>query len=274
MQHDMEQDDPEAAFWQEEERRIRSEEPDWLCTLREEAPGLDVSGRFIRQATDPPKLDREDFEKRVTQIWNQFGSNRIVLPQLLMDQLFDWAIKDLQLLNGYNHAIRQVQGEEFKQTMGFIRQELTRFKRVRKEIVTGQKLNPPLWMAEWSRAWLDSFEELHEKIEARLRSTQSTLVDLTALARMGHTEVESHLLLSAKSAIKSEIAGTELSRKLISILAAYAHASKLVPYKSYKKNDSEYLDLIKNRVHRAQRAKQRIRVLSVLFMLSAQSPAN
>lgn len=239
-------------------------EPEWLGHLREEAPGLNLPSLFIPAAKrQVVKLTRDEFRGRLARFLERFGHK--LEQEALVDELFQYAIADYQQMAAFLAYCKGLQSRRFRQTKSFVDKALTKLRKIKR--LSGD-LRCSLGndhVEEWETFWFGGLQEIVEKIAAELRGQKRLLAEHEKYLKFGRTQLESHLLRSRHADIEKLVIGEPFSRHLTLLLAAYAHASGLVPNVDTTE-DSEFIDAIKMRVHRAKRSTTARQALGLVLI--------
>ena len=242
-------------------------EPQWLGYLREEAPVLNLSSLFIPSAKRQiVKLTRDQFRARHGDFLEKFG-HELEEEEVLVNELFQYAIDDRQQMDAFSAYSKGLRSPRFRQAKTFVDKTLNKLRKI-------ERLSRDLrcsfandQVEEWAIFWFGGLQEVVEQIAGELRGEEKSLAEHERFLKYGRTELESHLLRRRHAGIKRLVAGKRFARHLTLLLAAYAHASYLVPYKD-NAADSDFMDAIKMRVHRAKRSTTATRVLVLILMQS------
>ena len=171
----------------------------------------------------------------------------------------------------WEDIVKAIKSDEFGRSLKCLRAEVARFEVIRKLLRHDRKT--PSWMSSWGRLWIEAFEELGEDIEAQLRGAKKHLETFSALAKLGRTEVESQVLLLSAGAIRKVIAETPLSKVPSVMLAAFAYAAQLVPWKDHPSDaEGRYVDAIKARITRAKRSKAGRHIPLIILLHTSDGP--
>jgi hypothetical protein len=119
-------------------------------------------------------------------------------------------------------------------------------------------------MFEWRDAWIDSFFDHTLDILGQLSAAYRALDGFAGMGSLGRTNFETHLIALAKPSIREAAKKASLKVELKVVIAAYAHASRLVPAPDAV--DSSFIDAVNMRVSRARKSKEILEVLSAYLM--------
>lgn len=268
-------------------------EPEWLGYFRTEAPPLNLASLFICAAKrQVVQITRADFERRLAWCLEKHAckieqephkkprakpyerpKKKVIftLSEANMDQLFQWAVDDRQQMQAFSAFCAGLRSRRFQQVRSLIGRGLTNVKTITKLSSELPWSQAGYSAAEWETYWFGSLQEIAEGIAKQLRGEKRRLAEYTEYLRFGRTNLQSHLLRSRYADLKKLVVGTHFSRHLMLLLAAYAHASGLVSYQD-SAEDSDFVDSIKMRVHRAKKSTKAIRTL-LLSLLIIQGTA-
>jgi hypothetical protein len=201
-----------------------------------------------------PALKREKFQSRFENFLQKVKQHIPAPTPEILDDLFQQAIQAQKRIMAWEDIVKAIKSDEFSISHKCLRAEVARFEAIRKLLRYDRKT--PSWMSSWERLWIEAFEELGEDIEAQLRGAKKYLETFSAFAKLGRTEVESQVLRLSAGAIRKVIAKTPLSKVPSVVLAAFAYAAQLVPWKDHPSDaEGRYVDAIKARITRAKRSK-------------------
>lgn len=126
-------------------------------------------------------------------------------------------------------------------------------------------------LSSWERLWIEAFEELEENIEAQLRGAKSYLENLSKLAKLGCSDVESQVLAENTNPIRDVIATTPLSKVPRIVLAAFAYAAQLVWLDDHADDSKgKYVNAINRRIESAKHGKARM-AISIILMMAGEA---
>ena len=218
-----------------------------------------------------PVLKREKFQSR----FGNFLQNAVPhipapTPEIL-DGLFRQAIEAQKRIMAWEDIVKAIKSNEFGRSLKCLRAEVARFEVIGKLLRYDRKT--PSWMSSWERLWIEAFEELGGHIESQLIGAKSHLERFSAIAKLGRTEVESQVLLLSARAIPKVIEKTPLSKIPSIVLAAFAYAAQLVPWKDHPSDaEGRYVDAIKARITRAKRSKTGRHIALIILLHTFDGP--
>jgi len=223
---------------------------------------LEVEEAFER-AIKPANvsLSRQDFETRL------IGFLKDVDPTIwqptpgLIDRFFEKAIQAHQQMAVFSATCTTLRGSEYKKMLIYLRNEIARFKEVKRLLRTNRAAPP--WASAFMCVRTKALEELIDDTYSKLASTYSSLYKQSSMLGFGRTDIESHVLFMWKEPIRQRIEGTPLEGKLLPVVGAFAHASNIIP-KSKSSDVGTFLNLIKMRISRAQSSKHALVMRSIL----------
>jgi len=255
-----EKPEEEYCFYRLE--RLLKQQDDYAARLR-------PSDVFIRSVSaQASTIHIEEFRRRFKEFLQDFDQD---IPEpTILDELIRSAIQAKKEIAAWENTVESIRSDEFIKSLDCLRAEEQRFATMRK-VFRNARRTPP-WMSSWERLWIEAFEELEEDIEAQVRGAKSYLEDLSELAKLGRTEVESQVLLLRRNSIREVIAQTPLAKTPSVALAAFAYAARLVP-STDDENDPKgrYVDAIKSRITRAERSKAHVKIVATLLQSMCQN---
>jgi hypothetical protein len=224
---------------------------------------LRPSDVFIQSVNaQTPTINVEEFGRRFKDFLQAFELDISAPPNL--DELIRSAIQAKKEIAAWKKTVESVRSPEFRKSLDCLRAEVERFATIRKVFRNARRTQS--WMSSWERLWIEAFEELEDQIESQLRGAKSYLENLSELAKLGRTEVESQVLLMRMDSIREVIAQTPLLKTPSVALAAFAYAAQLVPSTDDPEDaKGRYLNAIKSRIKRARRSKVRMKFLGILL---------
>ena len=231
---------------------------DRLLQLRErdELPVLNPVSAFIQRVDRGSTLiTKEQFKLRLERFFKGEDPNFPTLSSEFTEFLFQEAVDAQRHIATWETIVKNVKSPEFHKARQYLRQELTRYIKIR-SLLTQERQEAPSWMLAWEQCWIEVFEEIQENIEAELRSAKDAVDSLSEMRTSGRVEIESFVLWAQKKEIRKQIACTPLARKLEVILAAFAYAAKLVLPKPSEGTDG-FVALVKQRISRVSRSKRK-----------------
>jgi hypothetical protein len=214
-------------------------------------------------------INVQEFGRRFEDFLQVFKLN-IPTPSIL-DELVRSAIQAKKEIAAWEKTVESIRSNEFSKSLDCLQAEVERFATIRRVFRNARRTRS--WMSSWERLWIGAFEELEDEIGAQLRGAKSYLENLSELAKLGRTEVESQVLLLSNNSIREVIAQTSLSKTPSVALAAFAYAAQLV--RSTDDPDDpkgRYLNAIKSRIKRARCSKVHGKVIGILIMSMTQDP--
>ena len=263
LQHD---DEPNGKG--EEEEQCSCYRLERLVNQLDNAVRLWPHSVFIKSVdAQVPTINREEFQYLFEDFLRELAPRIPAPAPKILDGLFQQAIRAKQEAAAWERTVDAIKSEEFSRSLDYLLLEVKRFATMRKLLIERKRRKTPQWMHSWEQTWIDAFEELEEEIAAQLRDAKKYLEALSGLAKLGRTDIQSHVLLSSKDSIQEVIAKTPLSKIRSVTLAALAYAAQLVSSDD-DDNDAKgkYLDAIKARLTRAKRSKTRLQILATLLM--------
>ena len=112
---------------------------------------------------------------------------------------------------------------------------------------------------------MGSLRELVRRIEGQLRHCETTLVEQQHYWRnLGRTNIETHLLELALSAIVKQLKNHNIRFDRYWLLVAYAHAALLVAYDENDGRDAS-VAAMKMRIARARKSKNKTAMLGLFL---------
>ena len=199
-------------------------------------------------------LKREKFQSRFGNFLQNAAPHIPAPTPEILDGLFRQAVEAQKRIMAWEDIVKAIKSDEFGRSLKCLRAEVARFEVIGKLLRYDRKT--PSWMSSWERLWIEAFEELGGHIESQLIGAKSHLERFSAFAKLGRTEVESQVLRLSAGAIRKVIAKTPLSKVPSIVLAAFAYAAQLVPWKDHPSDaEGRYVDAIKARISRAKRSK-------------------
>jgi hypothetical protein len=276
------EDDEEEQLAVEEEEEEEEEGSDYDLYRVERLLRLDQSNQLPRlhpfaafavAAVDHVKLtiNKDVFESRLKDFLKTEVPSMPSLSAVLVAFLFDCAVDAHKHIKAWDILLNNARSTELERVRRYLRQELGRYGRIRL-LLTKKRQTPPSCMSEWEQPWVEAFEEILERIEGQLGSARVTLDSFAEIRKSGSVEVESFILWLEKDEIRKQISGTAFARKLEVILAAFAYAAKLVPMPG--KRSFGYVALIKQRVSRVSRSKEKQYQASAFFLRTMLATAS
>jgi hypothetical protein len=181
----------------------------------------------------------------------------------ICDDLFQLAVHAQQQLLAWEETISTTKNNEFRRSLKFLRAKAKWFARTRK-LFEKQFRSAPQWTSSWVGVWIKAFDELQDLIAAQLRDAHGYLERLSKLSKLGRTDVCSHILLLNRIFLEAVIKKSSLSQTPMIAVAAFAHASKLLPQRD-DANDAKgrHINNVKARLSRAAASKARLTILEM-----------
>jgi hypothetical protein len=192
----------------------------------------------------------------------RYDPKAVGLPAQLSNFLYVNALEAKKRLKAWKATTSKLKSVEYQRTVLFVKQELSRINEMQSVLRPTKAEKSPEWIVPLLRSVAGQLEERLRENEALLRHIQRLLEDLSEICRLGRSDLASYLLWEFKVSLRAEIRNTPYSRSLSVILAAFAHASELVPPES---DDGDYVATIKNRLNRLQDSKKKKLILHLLF---------
>lgn len=229
---------------------------------------------FIQPLTAQKReIDREEFRKRFKEFICEVGPDIPVPADATIDALLDEAIQGQREIEAWENTLSAIESEDFRRSLEYLNLESARFANLRKAFLGKGRQKTPEWMNPWERIWIEAFHELREEIESELRVATQYLERLSKLAKLGRTEIRSHILLWLSDSITRVTANTRLSKFPATTLAALAYAADLVPSDDGDDDaKGNYVRAISRRLQRAKKSKSRTWIAATLLMARLQSP--
>jgi hypothetical protein len=245
-----------------EEERYYLDRVDRLAK-HEHADILWPHGVFIQSAAaQPSTIKKGDFHPRFREFLKGLNPNAEEVPANILDGLFQLAVAAEKKHLAWIKTVEALKSEKFWRSLEYARATVRIFARNRKSRrFPGTRA--PEWMSSWERLWIEAFDQLEESILAQLRGAERSLEGLRPFAKLGRSDMVSHILTSFRSSIEEAIAHTPLSKTPLVALAAFAHASRLLPLRD-DANDAigRYINNIKARLSRAEGSKEKVKIFA------------
>ena len=268
IEDELNMEDDEEATGDElaSEGRDEPEEYDFcrIERLLDHSVWLSPDMAFIQPvAKQKSPVKKGEFHSRFREFLRELSPNPKEPTSEILDNLFDIAVQAHQELFAWDKTMRAIKSKEFSQSLEYVRQKKSWFANVRSGFIKQRADRTPAWMSSWEHLWIGAFDELQSLIQAHLATAQRQFEKLDELGKLGRTDICSHILLLCRPSIESLIEQTPLSETPIIALAAFAHASRLLPLRD-DSNDAKgrYVNKVKARLSRAATSKAKLHFLT------------
>jgi len=169
-------------------------------------------------------------------------------------------------------ALDALNGDSFRATYDFIRQEQHRLAQISRVLETPRPITVPKMTLRWEAVWIASLRDLAKRISGQLRNAAEYMREMQRLeARSDQIQTESYILSLSHVSIKRLLKNQKLGVGAMTVLVAYAHAAGLVYCR-----DGDSLRNMKERIAnqnipiRRLKPSQKQRRAEVLGLLFAQ----
>jgi hypothetical protein len=236
----------------------------WLERLLSEPVGLRPDQYFIARIADQRRsINENEFCRRFREFIRGWTGHE---PDLqIVEKLFSLAVLAKQEVSAWEDTIRATKRKNFVRSLKFLQARANWLARMRR-ILRKQFRGAPAWTSTWESIWLKACDELLDVTQAQLRDAQHYLENVAKLAKLGRTDIRSHVLLLNGAEVREAVRRSPLSRTPLVAIAAFAYASELVPYTDDADDPiGKYVDKVKARLSRTRASKADVQISSTLL---------